>query len=98
MDRTTIIQLTGIQQTLRQTAYSTKTLKTTRRSGQEVTDSITLNANRLPCPRILSVITQVQGVTVIILLISKVLNVNVAKEMEFLRISFGSLFQTRLDR
>jgi hypothetical protein len=39
----------------------------------------------------------VQGVTVITLLISKVLNVNVAKEMEFLRISFGSLFQTRLD-
>jgi hypothetical protein len=33
LDKTTIIQLTGIQQTLRQT-YSTKTLKTTRRSGK----------------------------------------------------------------
>ena len=66
MDKTTIIQLTSIQQTLRQT-YSTKTLKTTRRSGQEVTGSITLNAHCLPCPRILSVITQVQGVTVILL-------------------------------
>jgi hypothetical protein len=26
-----------------------------------------INANRLPCPRILSVITQVQGVTIILL-------------------------------
>ena len=44
-----------------------KTLKTTRRSCQGVTGSITLNAHCLPCPRILSVITQVQGVTVILL-------------------------------
>jgi hypothetical protein len=36
-----------------------KTLKTTKRSGQEVTGRITLNANRLPCPYFLSVLSTV---------------------------------------